>query len=41
MFNDADSMQSNQGVGDTPSIYYFNSKSMYFPIKNTLQTAID
>ena len=37
MFNGADLLQSNQGVGDTPSIYYFNP----FPDKTTLQTAID
>ena len=37
MFAEADLMQSNQGVGDTPSIYYFNP----FPDKATLQTAID
>ena len=39
MFNDADDMQSNQRVGDTPSIYYFNP--YIFTDKNTLQTAVD
>ena len=39
MFKDAELMQSTLGVGDTPSIYYFNP--YIFTDKNTLQTAID
>ena len=39
MFEGADLMQSNQGVGNTPSIYYFYP--YVFTNKTTLQTAVD
>ena len=39
MFKGADLMQSNQGVSDTPSMFYFNP--YVFTDKTTLQTAID